>query len=710
LGSVLALWLLGGCAAVGRHETPPELRSIPDLPTQSAVPSGQAVEVGGRPAFRLADGRLFALQRRVDGATPDWFDTEPPRPPPRHLCGRSPYPTSVSLQANLTPVQDQGGRDTCTVFAFTAAVEAAYRRLHGVSVKLSEQYLNHVQKSHWLNGAAPLPGAEIQPEINGGGNLHWHAAVLGRYGIPGASKLPYVGSGNYQDGAQPGDVPFGIAGPAATQRELDDFNLSDVPTTYAIPEPLTMTVWPQAALEDARYRPTSVTFASAAELGSLDWYRSQLACGREVAILFDFTSGSDVAGVWQPGPAAPGQHAMLIAGYDDGRDAFLVKNSWGGTSLIWFGYEWARRGLIREAAVILAVAPPGRPFGVFDNPQLFLGRWNLDHDGWRGLLDIYRLPRPPGSSDPDLRVGTYFGPDGQPRRVNATIEGNRIDFVIDWDHPDLSVSALQGLRFTGYLFSWQPGVLAGTMLDNRDGRTYAFHATKRVAWAGTGNALPVDFSSYLGSWAFDHDGWNGQLDISGVHVPTRRVQGTYRSPDGRAWTLGGTIDPDMNHFNLEIPFAGGPQSFRGALYGHEAGLGAGTTTWGGIPFGFVMVRRGDLAPPPARFVYHSANRAHWRDVIPVGERGDETVTAGVSLPSTCLLQDIVLELVERDGTVRASTRLGEPGGAVWNNAGASITSQLLGTNDTSVNVHWWFDPYTICRYRIRYEALGSGCP
>ena len=443
---------------------------------------------------------------------------------PRRICSRPPFPASVNLQANQTPIRNQGGRDTCTVFAITAALEAAYHRQYGLTLDLSEQYLNHVQKSHWLNSSAVIPLVEIQPETNGGGNLPWQADVLKRYGLPEESALHYIDSGDYQNTNQAGDRPSGLDSSNLTQRALDDFNLSSTLSTYAIPGPLTTTVFPQKALEGARYRPTQVSFAAPADLGVLDWYKSQLTCGLEVMFQVNLTSNAprDPNNVWVPGTGSSwGNHAMLLVGYDDARDAFLLKNSWGGTALNWFSYDWVRKGLVTGAGVILDVAAPGGAFGVWENPQLFLGRWNLDHDGWRGILDIYRLPRPSGSTGSDLRVGTYFGPDGVARRVNATIDGNHIEFTIDWNNPNQPFDVMRGLRFNGYIFSWDHGILAGTMLDNRDGNTYGFHAQKTTPWTGTPAAGSLGLNTYVGVWSMNHDGWEGTLTIRGVNPASR---------------------------------------------------------------------------------------------------------------------------------------------------------------------------------------------
>lgn len=105
----------------------------------------------------------------------------------------------------------------------------------------------------------------------------------------------------------------------------------------------------------------------------------------------------------------------------------------------------------------------------------------------------------------------------------------------------------------------------------------------------------------------------------------------------------------------------------------------------------------------------SETQAHWRDVWPVGDSGFRTVTAQGTFPPTCPLTDIVLEMVDRNGNVVSRSRMGGPA-ATMGAAGAFITSQNLGTTDTTVTVRWWFDAYNISRYRVRYTGLGQGCP
>ena len=105
----------------------------------------------------------------------------------------------------------------------------------------------------------------------------------------------------------------------------------------------------------------------------------------------------------------------------------------------------------------------------------------------------------------------------------------------------------------------------------------------------------------------------------------------------------------------------------------------------------------------------SRTLVHWTDFWPTSDRGVDVVTASGTFPPTCPLRDIVLEMVDRSGTVASRNRSGGPP-ATMGNAGAFITVQNLGTNNSTVTANWWYDAYNVSRYHIRYMGFGLGCP
>ena len=68
------------------------------------------------------------------------------------------------------------------------------------------------------------------------------------------------------------------------------------------------------------------------------------------------------------------------------------------------------------------------------------------------------------------------------------------------------------------------------------------------------------------------------------------------------------------------------------------------------------------------------------------------------MPAGCIVTGVTLEKVEADGA-----RIGSTGREVGtNNSGARIVSSPVGTNGRRVQVHWWFNPFNIIRYRVIY--------
>jgi hypothetical protein len=101
--------------------------------------------------------------------------------------------------------------------------------------------------------------------------------------------------------------------------------------------------------------------------------------------------------------------------------------------------------------------------------------------------------------------------------------------------------------------------------------------------------------------------------------------------------------------------------------------------------------------------------AHWRDVLPFGSSGDDIVNDGVDIGPDCVVTGVTLEMIDRDGNVLATHVFGGPD-ATTGPAGARMTTNPIGTTSLAVRVHWWFDAYSICRYRLRYALEGPMCP
>jgi hypothetical protein len=64
-------------------------------------------------------------------------------------------------------------------------------------------------------------------------------------------------------------------------------------------------------------------------------------------------------------------------------------------------------------------------------------------------------------------------------------------------------------------------------------------------------------------------------------------------------------------------------------------------------------------------------------------------------------------MVDRAGTVLASA--GPGADATVSGAGAGLLDDPTGGRSLAVKVHWWFDAYHVCRYRVNYTVTGSTC-
>ncbi len=345
-----------------------------------------------------------------------------------------------------------------------------------------------------------------------------------------------------------------------------------------------------------------------------------LALGKEV--VWDFrVANTDTHGeIWRPcrmGQAScpNGVHAMLIIGYDR-RDPdpknhyFLVKNSWGPTpnegGYTKISYDYLQYGT--DAVTIDAVQPPQPWYEL-----AFIGRWNLDFDGWKGLLDIYHLPGVAqfqlslaGVTTTDRRIGTFYDTDGRAFKVNGYITGQTIEFHIDGANPNARWDQLGGREFR-YTIVHHPArdLMAGAHKDP-DGRIYGGYASKR-GWlpSGVGSTNPLRISSYLGQWASQFNNTRGVLTFfrqdDSFLSPAERdafsgLVGDFRL-DSRRYVARALVNKaDLADIRISIPeLLGAPGLDGGGVFGHrlnhENGVVAGSALYAdGTNTGFVMIR------------------------------------------------------------------------------------------------------------------------
>jgi hypothetical protein len=145
-----------------------------------------------------------------------------------------------------------------------------------------------------------------------------------------------------------------------------------------------------------------------------------------------------------------------------------------------------------------------------------------------------------------------------------------------------------GQSFSTYIFSWEPSSVAGTTVWSN----LTFGAQLSLDPINATPAQPFNRNLWLGTWNMDHDGWHGQLKITGFGTATLfgiflPVIATYQPIGGAPLATSALLWVGaQHHLWMEISFAtNNVQPFD--LYHHtwEADLFSGTTQWGGMTFG-----------------------------------------------------------------------------------------------------------------------------
>lgn len=588
-----------GLPPVGLEFFTPEIVEL--IPADPAHAEGAVIAV-------LADGSRFVLDAVVqeDGGAlrAAELSVAPLTRPPQDF---------ISLHEWQTPIRHQRDRGTCVIHAVAAAMEAQYARL-GLNLDLSEQYGQHLTKMTSLfdftrdaEHVHTRDGYENQLALGGGGNVYFRLELLEDYGLPHEVLAPYQHSSwigtqfDYEATNQPGDDPrldWRERWGEQTQRLVNDFNLERDVITIQIPEERTFAPFPQLALENATHRITGHVRVPSNRLRDPVWYEQQLAAGREVVFSADLCTVLD-GDMWTPRDMDPdesscGSHAMLMIGYDrtdPDRPYFIVKNSWGGSAYVKLSYDYVTStldGRVTQAAYITGVSNPN--LGGF-HPQLFLGRWHIEYDGRRGLLDINRLsqrldPKRLGGEQ-DYRLGTFFDANGATYRVNGTVDAHGgIEFLIDFADPNLAYGDLRGQPFSGRLSELDARLMTGSYVA--DGRERGFYAVKDDYLDGVG-AWPYGLASFTGSWDIVSPLVDNQLVIASASA-----SGAFEGhvTHGRGGPTSGSIDTVTHSMVVDIPDLNGLNgTFTGRIHAENLAVISGTYRQGTTATAMVLVRR-----------------------------------------------------------------------------------------------------------------------
>lgn len=391
-------------------------------------------------------------------------------------------------QVDLAQYQaaNQGNRDTCGSFAGVAALEAAYKRLKGVQVRLSQHYMHHIIKSSWLTDK-PLFKYENQTSYWGGNDTQTALKFLTKYPVPQLRFAPYQSQNDLTA------ILSGLGLPQlrwssdprqnnTTQAQIDKFE-------YAANNIA------QSARAHAKYGVLEYEFKGWTEARKPAVIETYLKRGQEVMLALNLN--------WKDHPnkaktklydssVQGGSHLMLVVGFDRTSSAgsyFLVKNSWG-EGVLRMHYD-----IIKNAASSIGVIKSVRETH-WHNPSHWLGKWNMRHDNWPGTLILRRnFETNLSTSGPWHRLGEYQHQNGQKYCVwGGTSEGSKLlKMWIDFDNP------ITNNYYTVTYDSNKPpvNVLAREVCPEKErGQYFEINLPGRFSTVGTGttwwNSRPFD--------------------------------------------------------------------------------------------------------------------------------------------------------------------------------------------------------------------------
>lgn len=197
-------------------------------------------------------------------------------------------PSAVDLRPWMTPVEDQGALGSCTSNALVGALEYLVHRETGTPTDLSRLFVYYNQRL-WADCVRDDAGAAIAVGIR----------VLARLGVPTEKSWPYDRN------------LFAVQPPEDVYREASQLRTTD---------------WWSVGLD-----PRAVRGCLAAGF--------PVVFGTRCTESFMRAPASGVLPMPDAGQSANwrhGRHALLLAGYDDARQLFVVRNSW--------GRDWGDRG------------------------------------------------------------------------------------------------------------------------------------------------------------------------------------------------------------------------------------------------------------------------------------------------------------------------------------------------------------------------------
>jgi hypothetical protein len=377
-------------------------------------------------------GRQIALGACRDDPDDDW---ERRTFVPRVAADR--LPRSVDLRPWMTPVEDQGALGSCTANALAGALEYLVRRETGEHVDVSRLFIYFNQRL-WDDSVREDVGAAVCHGVR----------VLAKLGAPTERLWPYERN------------LFAVQPPERVYQAASRFRLKD---WWSVPVE-------RHAIEACLAGGFPIVFGTRVT-------ESFMKIGRDGMVPMPGANDRD--------DDKHGRHALLLCGYDAGRQLFLIRNSW--------GTDWGDGGY------------GYLPYAYFLNRSWTRNAWALrltdrvDFDESR--LDPRALPQAP----PSQRGGGGV--------AGAQIAGVGAELAVGM----LTGSGLLGGLAGGLIMGVAPGLVQ--RVSGRDGGTAVERdRTSEILAALQGDGAPPPT---LAPMAWD-DGFDEQASREGL-APTREA-------------------------------------------------------------------------------------------------------------------------------------------------------------------------------------------